>query len=571
MRRLVLTASAALLAAAAPAVAQPLEIAPGVTVDRLDRPGPGVVHVLTVRQGPLTRVAPILTSGTPARREKLSVAMSALAPSGAVAGVNGDFFNLASAYPSGLTLIGGELVSEPEVTRSATLFGPDGRIQIPRLELTGRSQAIDPAGLVTFPVRTFNGVNRPAERTSETIVYTPRFGATTPKPSTGSRFEAVIQLDAGQAPTVNAALTGTVVTAGSGGGMPIGAGQIVVTGVGSSGPAVAQDLVPGRRATVSLAVPAIPLGVLDGIGGGPILVSNGVVVPAAGEGFSSSQLTGRTPRSAIGQRADGTIILVTTEGPATGSRGVTAAEQAQLMADLGAVNAMAFDSGGSAEMVADGQVLFPAVERPITTALAVFHRGVSIAPLPAAKISPNGDGVDDTMAVTVRTPVAGTVSVSLVRRGGGLTKQIVSGPAGQGSFPVRVNPRGLGVPDGPYAVVATLTPADGSGATEHRRPVIVDGTLAALKLRPSRDGGRRILGVRFRLSRKAAVTVRVLAADGRPVRTLRAGRRLTAGAQEVVWDRTIRRKPAEGAFTVEVQARSSLGTVSLAKATTLAP
>ncbi|MEW6581684.1 MAG: phosphodiester glycosidase family protein [Actinomycetota bacterium] len=570
MRRSVLTTTAALLAAASPAAAQPVEIAPGVTLDRVERPGPQVVHVMRVRQGPLTRVAPILTSGSPARRERLSVAISALAPTGAVGGINGDFFNVDNAYPSGLALTGGELVSEPEVTRSATLFGPDGRIQVPRLELTGRFQAVDPAGLVTYSVRTFNGINRPAERSSEVILYTPRYGAATPTPSTNSRFEAAIQLDAGQSPTVNAPLSGTVVAAASGGGMPIGPGQVVVTGVGSSGPGVAQDLVPGRRATLGINVPAIPAGVLDGIGGGPLLVSAGVPVTDAGEGFTAAQLTTRTPRSAVGQTAGGDILLVTTEGPATGSRGVTAAEQAQLMAELGAVDAMGLDAGGSATLVASSGLVFPSgSERAITTALAVFHRGVSIAPLPLEKVSPNGDRVEDTVPVEVRTPVPGTVTVSLERRGGGLRRDVLSGPTGQGAFPLRINPRALGVPDGPYAVVARLAPADGSAASEHRRRLIVDGTLGGLRLRAAKRGRARELGIRFTLARKANVTVRVLGPDGRPLRTLRAGKALRAGPQLVTWDRTIRRKPAVGAFTVDVQARSSLGTTGLQAQTTL--
>lgn len=553
--------------ATAPALTAPVEIAPGVTLERLERPGPQVVHVMRVTQGPLTSVKPILTSGTPARRERLSTAIGALRPAGALAGMNGDFFNVDLAYPSGATLIDGELVSEPEPTRSATLFGTDLRIQIPRLELTGRWQAVDPAGVTPFDVRTFNGINRPAERGTETIIYTPRYGTATPQASTNSRYEAVIQLDPGQAPLVNTPLSGTVVATGTGGGLPIGAGQIVVTGVGSSGPAVVNDLALGRRAALRIDVPAIPGGVQNGIGGGPILVSGGVPVTAAGEGFSSSQLTGLRQRSAIGQTEDGTLLLVTTEGVEQGSRGVSTAEQANLMAELKAVNAMAMDAGGSAIMVVDGGLVTPwTSERAITTALAVFHTGVSLVPPANERVSPNGDRVDDVVASELRIPVQGEIALTMERRDGGAVRQILAGPAGTGVLPVRVNPASL--PDGPYSLVARLTPADGSPPSEHRRRVIVDRTLGALKLRPQSSRGKRELAIRFRLTRPARVTVRIIGADGKPLRALLSGRPLK-GPQEVVWDRTVRRAAATGNLTIEVEARNSYGRSTLSRAISL--
>jgi Phosphodiester glycosidase len=568
MNRLLTTLTAGLLigTASSAALAVPVEVAPGVTLDRLERPGPQVVHVMRVSQGPLTRVAPILTSGTPARRELLSNAITARRAEGAVAGINGDFFNLDLAYPSGATLIGGELVSEPEPTRSATLFGPDLRIQIPRLELTGRWQAVDPAGAVTFAVRTFKGINRPAEPGSETILYTTRFGTATPVASTNSRYEAAIQLDPGQAPLVNTALSGTVVATGTGGGLPIGPNQVVVTGVGSSGPAVVSDLAVGRRATLRIDVPAIPQGVLDGIGGGPILVSGGVPVPAAGEGFSTAQLTGLRQRSAIGQTQDATILLVTTEGVEQGSRGVSTAEQANLLAELGAVNAMALDSGGSAIMVVDGKLVVPwASERAITTALAVYHTGISLVPLTNDRVSPNADRVDDVVSTELRIPSPGRIELALERRGGGAVKQILAGPAGTGVLPITVNPKTL--PDGPYSLVARLTP-DSGAPSEHRRRVIVDRTLGGLKLRPQRNGKKKELTIRFGLTRPARVTVRVLGADGTPQRALMSGRPLK-GPQVVVWDRTLRRAAAKGTVSIQVEARSSYGRSTLTRAIAL--
>ena len=47
---------------------------------------------------------------------------------------------------------------------------------------------------------------------------------------------------------------------------------------------------------------------------GPVLVRDGVPVYRSNEGFTTSQLAPRGPRTAVGQRADGGVVLVTTDG-----------------------------------------------------------------------------------------------------------------------------------------------------------------------------------------------------------------------------------------------------------------
>jgi exopolysaccharide biosynthesis protein len=60
----------------------------------------------------------------------------------------------------------------------------------------------------------------------------------------------------------------------------------------------------------------------------------------------------RNPRTAIGVRADGTVLLVVVDGHRhNASVGVTIDELRQLMASLGAVDAVNLDGGGSSAMV----------------------------------------------------------------------------------------------------------------------------------------------------------------------------------------------------------------------------
>lgn len=84
----------------------------------------------------------------------------------------------------------------------------------------------------------------------------------------------------------------------------------------------------------------------DGCSTGPVLVVNGVIEEKALK--QSRQIE---PRSAIGQRADGTVIFLCLDGWQPSSAGGTLLELAQLMKDLEAVNACALDGGNSSVMM----------------------------------------------------------------------------------------------------------------------------------------------------------------------------------------------------------------------------
>ncbi len=124
---------------------------------------------------------------------------------------------------------------------------------------------------------------------------------------------------------------------------------------------------------------------------------DGRPIADAGEGLTASQTDQRTARTAVGQTQGGTFLLVTAEGPAQGSRGITAAEQAQLMADLGARVAVAMDAGGSAQMNLGTRPVMDwgASPRSLSTVVALDSRGLSLDEIPR-RVTPNADRVDDT-------------------------------------------------------------------------------------------------------------------------------------------------------------------------------
>lgn len=66
--------------------------------------------------------------------------------------------------------------------------------------------------------------------------------------------------------------------------------------------------------------------------------------------------SGANPRTAIGQRADGTVLLLVTDGRgASGHLGATAADLIEVMKEYGAVNAANIDGGSSSSMYYNGK------------------------------------------------------------------------------------------------------------------------------------------------------------------------------------------------------------------------
>ena len=67
------------------------------------------------------------------------------------------------------------------------------------------------------------------------------------------------------------------------------------------------------------------------------------------------QGSGANPRTVIGQRSDGAVLLLVTDGRGTsGHLGATASDLIGIMQEYGAVNAANLDGGSSSTMVYNG-------------------------------------------------------------------------------------------------------------------------------------------------------------------------------------------------------------------------
>ncbi|MBQ2785714.1 MAG: phosphodiester glycosidase family protein [Oscillospiraceae bacterium] len=91
---------------------------------------------------------------------------------------------------------------------------------------------------------------------------------------------------------------------------------------------------------------AMELNIRDGCCFGPVLIMDGVVNQEA-----YNEPSGWNPRTAIGQRADGTVIFLCIDGRQAGSLGGSYADIIDIMVEFGAVNACNLDGGSSTVML----------------------------------------------------------------------------------------------------------------------------------------------------------------------------------------------------------------------------
>ena len=117
-----------------------------------------------------------------------------------------------------------------------------------------------------------------------------------------------------------------------------------------------------------------PWDVETAIGGGPVLVQDGEAAITWTEevffGGSGVDLTTARARTAAGYTASGALLLVAVSE----ANGLTLPALAQLMVDLGAVEALNLDGGGSTALSAGGVALVSSF-RPVATALRIRAAG----------------------------------------------------------------------------------------------------------------------------------------------------------------------------------------------------
>jgi len=114
----------------------------------------------------------------------------------------------------------------------------------------------------------------------------------------------------------------------------------------------------------------------DILGGGPLLIRGGeIFIPIDEEVFFGTSIPEVHPRTAAGITKDGDLILLLVDGRQLVSRGVDLLELANILLNLGCIDAINLDGGGSSALVVNGKLLNrPAgtsTEREVMSAIAV--------------------------------------------------------------------------------------------------------------------------------------------------------------------------------------------------------
>ncbi len=279
----------------------------------------------------------------------------------AAAAVNAGFFNRNNQLPLGAVRLDGRWLSGPILNRGAIAWNPSGSFKIDRLSLqetliTQTGQRLPLTHLNSGYIQA--GIAR----------YTPDWGPTY-TPLSDNEILVLIQN--------NRILSQqSVPTAGSQ-AVPIPAnGYLLVL---RSNRTAATSLPVGSSLRLeSVTTPPDFISYPQIVAAGPLLLQNRqIVLDPQAEKFSRAFAIEKASRSAIGQTAEGHLIIATVHTDIRGV-GATLTDIAQIMQQLGAINALNLDGGSSTTLYLGGQIL----NRPPRT-VARVHNGIGIFVQPA--------------------------------------------------------------------------------------------------------------------------------------------------------------------------------------------
>jgi hypothetical protein len=544
-----------------PARAQPVALIPGLTYEKqvqFTLHGPVGINVLIApKPGGLWSLQPVLSNEQIPATEKLTAIEQRLAGAVTTAGVNGDV-TASGGRPDGMLMRGGALDHDPRSARTSTGIDTAGLLHFDRVSIFGYWQGAKSR-------RAFTLVNEPPPSGS-TALYTPAWGPATPAAS--GAVAVVLRPFPAAAPNVDlAGISAQVVPGGATAIPPDGA---VLVARGSSAAALQAEAPVGQAVHVRFSLLPDWTGVTAALGGGPLLVRNGKPVFKAGESVPTPDLALRQPRTAVGQLADGRILLISVDGGLPGS-GLTNFELAQTLARLGAVTGAALGSGAASGMAFDGRLLSapPVGGVPgIADALLVEYAG-AYASLPSAPVvSPNGDGVADTESLTYKIVRPSAVTVSLIGPDG-VARQTTQTQLAPGSYPFPWNGRKAdGSPEQEGLWRFTVGAVDDLGRSSSvERDFSLDLTLGSPRtigpaLTVPRPKSRAVAS--FNLTRQARVTTWIETLSGVVVRKL--GRTLVGpGTLTVSWNGAAGSGGTvySGRYVAHVIATSPVGTSDL--------
>lgn len=279
---------------------------------------------------------------------------------GVVAATNADFFSYYSGsqnFSLGIEVKDGKLLqSHIDTSTMAAGILSGNSLSLSYISFSAYLSAANGA------VMAVTHINKPTKYYGALLMYTADYnGGTSPYLPQGI--------------TVVTVADGTVSAKGTsmGGTVPIPENGYILAIDDSMTPFLNENMNVGDKVKLDVsAAPSIE-NAKTAFGGGTMLLSGGKKTKI------THSVNGINPRTAVGTNADGTVVyLITVDGRQRVSRGVTLDALADICLELGCVNAMNLDGGGSTRMVGktiDNSELhtvnYPSENRKVINAVAV--------------------------------------------------------------------------------------------------------------------------------------------------------------------------------------------------------
>jgi len=471
--------------------AQPVAVAPGVTVEQVrDGAGPWEVRVIRIeRPASQAHLVTALGGGELRGLEALSriIRRETADDARVVAAVNADFFRMSGPYAGGVSgpcVRNGELVTTPR-GRPGFFITADGQPLIATAHTTGE---LTVAGR-SYPV---DGANMPDQGGEGAVQLFTAIG--------GWRLGegcVVAALEGGPLRTQGSWVATVTEVAPAGSARAAGEGEVLIAARDEQVRAALLGARPGDRVAIELRTPPFTAPVLQAVGGSTVLVQDGAVVAADRV---------RHPRTAAGYSAR-EIILVTVDGrQPRWSVGMTMTELAGLMHRLGCTDAVNLDGGGSTTAWAHRDLLgrpSDGRQRRIANALLVVStapRGdpVALRVLPARATLLSGAGLPLALRLT------DAWHCPLEVESGDIRAEVVE-QAGAAPVTARLDGDRLVVEGGPGRATVRLAHRDARRAATTVQVEVV-ARAEALTLSP--------VDLRLRAGTSARIDARALAAEG---------------------------------------------------------
>lgn len=256
-----------------------------------------------------------------------------------IGGINGDFFSLKTGLPLGMVAVDGELRSS-DAGAPAVCFRKDGTafLSYPNLTFSLKNNTKGK----TIQVEHFNKYRQPYAL----YLLSDDFSATTRTTSAGKEiyFKPV---GSDKVPVSGTMELEVVKVAESSGAVSIPAGQLVLTADKNFAQISRMDgFSVGDKVTLTVGSSDSRMkDTVMAVGGGDVLVNNGQV--------GSNLSAGVHPRSAIGIKQNGDVVLYAVDGRQSHSKGLSLEDLAEELIDMGCVSALNFDGGGSTAMIVE--------------------------------------------------------------------------------------------------------------------------------------------------------------------------------------------------------------------------